>query len=132
MNHNFNVNGKKISILLSIFLTGALILAPLGVNTNAFAQGGAANKANSAINQAQNSAQNALCLSGALTGPACSNTSNQGQANTGGITTGQAATGGAGGNGTGGVQKKQKVPKSAQNRQMQHALQELRSSMQEA
>ena len=94
MNHNFNVNNKKISILLSIFLTGALILAPLGVNTNAFAQGGAANTANSAINQAQNSAQNALCLSGALTGPACSNTSNQGQVNTGGITTGQAATGG--------------------------------------
>src|SRR6476469_5479271 len=99
MNHNFNVNDKKISILLSIFLTGALILAPLGVNTNAFAQGGAANTANSAINQAQNSAQNALCLSGALTGPACSNTSNQGQVNTGGITTGQAATGGAGGTG---------------------------------
>ena len=66
MNHIFNVNDKKISILLSIFLTGALILAPLGVNSNAFAQGGASNKANSAINQANNSAQNAACLSGVL------------------------------------------------------------------
>ncbi len=53
MNYNLNVNDKKMNILLSIFLTGALILAPLGVNTNAFAQGGAANTANSAINQAK-------------------------------------------------------------------------------
>ena len=100
MNHNFNVNDKKISILLSIFLTGALILAPLGVNTNAFAQGGAANTANSAINQGQSSAQNAACIAGTLSGSACNNTSNQGQSNTGGITTGQTATGGAGGTGT--------------------------------
>jgi hypothetical protein len=100
MNYHLNVNGKKISILLSIFLTGALILAPLGVNTNAFAQGGAANKANSAINQAQSSAQNAQCISGALSGPACNNTSNQGQVNTGGITTGQTATSGGTGMGS--------------------------------
>ena len=39
MNHILNVKDKKMNILLSIFLTGALILAPLGVN--AFAQGGA-------------------------------------------------------------------------------------------
>ena len=94
MNYHLNVKNKKMNILLSIFLTGALILAPLGVSTNAFAQGGAANKANSAISQGQSAAQNALCLSGALSGPACNNTSNQGQSNTGGITTGQSATGG--------------------------------------
>ena len=55
-------------------MTTAFILSPLGSNSNAFAQGGA-NNAAQGIAQGNNAAQNALCLSGALTGPACSNTS---------------------------------------------------------
>ena len=96
MEYYKNITNNKLNIILSIFMTGALIFTPLGVNSNAFAQGGV-NSANQGISQAQNSAQNAACvISGVLTGPACNNTSVQGQSNTGSNTAGQTAGGGAG------------------------------------
>ena len=101
MNYSTTINNKKINALLSIFVTGALILAPLLASDNAFAQGGV-NSANQGIGQSQANVQNALCLSGALTGPACNNTNVQGQSNTGSNTAGQTAGGGTG-PGSGGV-----------------------------
>ena len=101
MNYSITVKNNKINVLLSIFITSALILAPLGISSSAFAQPSpfimvASNSANQGISQAQSSAQNALCLSGALTGAACNNTNIQGQANSGSNTAGQSATGGQG------------------------------------
>ncbi len=49
-----------------------------GGGTGKHASGGV-NSANQAITQAQSNAQNAACIAGTLTGPACNNTSVQGQ-----------------------------------------------------
>ena len=95
MNYSITVKNNKINILLSIFITSALLLSSLGISSSAFAQANfvliAKNTANQAIDQAQSNTQNALCLSGTLTGPACNNTSTQGQANSGSNTAGQSA-----------------------------------------
>ncbi len=101
MNYSITVKNNKINVLLSIFITSTLLLSSLGISSSAFAQPSpfvlvAKNTANQGISQAQSSAQNALCLSGALSGAACNNTNIQGQANSGGNTAGQSATGGHG------------------------------------
>ena len=64
MNISISIKNKKISIVLSILMTTAFMLSPLGSNSNAFAQGGV-NTAAQGIAQGNNAAQNALCLSGA-------------------------------------------------------------------
>jgi hypothetical protein len=106
MNYSNTINNKKINTLLSIFVTSALILAPLLASDNAFAQSiffptfsNVANSATQGISQGQSNTQNALCLSGALTGAACNNTSTQGQSNSG--SNAAAQQGGSGGKGSG-------------------------------
>ena len=117
MNYSTTINNKKVNALLSIFVTSALILAPLLASDNVFAQGGV-NSANQGIGQSQANVQNALCLSGALTGPACNNTSVQGQSNTGSNTAGQTAGGGTGKHGSGGVNSaNQGIGQSQSNQQ---------------
>ena len=95
MNHILIVSYKKMNILLPIFLTSALILGPLSMGVNAFAQGGK-NAANQGIAQCNNAAQDALCLLGLLPVQACNTTTNQGNANAGSNTAGQTAGGGTG------------------------------------
>ena len=55
MNNNSIVISKKINILLSVFMASALILGPLAMGSDVFAQGGK-NKANQGIAQANNAA----------------------------------------------------------------------------
>jgi hypothetical protein len=118
MEYCINIKNNKINTLLSIFIINTLILAPLGVSSDVFAQGGV-NSANQGIGQSQADVQNALCLSGALTGPACNNTSVQGQSNTGSNTAGQTAGGGTGKHhGSGGVNSaNQGIGQSQSNQQ---------------
>jgi hypothetical protein len=113
MNYSNTINNKKINTLLSIFVTSALILAPLLASDNAFAQSiffptfsNVANSATQGISQGQSNTQNALCLSGALTGAACNNTSTQGQVNTGSNAAAQQGGSSAHGSGSGGHHKK--------------------------
>ena len=79
-------------------MASALILGPLAMGSDVFAQGGS-NAANQGIAQSNNAANAALCASGALTGAACNTTTNQANANSGSNTAGQTAGGGAGGTG---------------------------------
>src|SRR6476620_3682567 len=102
MNNNSIVISKKINILLSVFIASALILGPLAMGSDVFAQGGK-NTANQAISQANNAANAALCAAGTLTGPACNTTTNQANANSGSNTAGQTAGGGIGTAATGGA-----------------------------
>jgi hypothetical protein len=113
MNYSNTINNKKINTLLSIFVTSALVLAPLLASDNAFAQSiffptfsNVANTASQGISQGQSNTQNALCLSGALTGAACNNTSTQGQVNSGNNAISQQGGSSAHGSGSGGHHKK--------------------------
>ena len=93
MNNNSIVLSKKINTILSIFIASALILGPLAMGSDVFAQGGS-NTANQAINQANKAANAALCAAGTLTGAACNTATSQTNANTGSNTAGQTAGGG--------------------------------------
>ena len=70
MNNNSIVISKKLNILLSVFMASALILGPLAMGSDVFAQGGK-NKANQAINQANNAATQQQCAAGILSGAQC-------------------------------------------------------------
>ncbi len=93
MGLHINVNNNKIFALLSIFIAGALIFAPVAMSNSASAQP-------FSFNKISKESKAAKCASGALPDPACKKVANTGQANNGGISTGQTA--GGGGTGTGG------------------------------
>ena len=94
MGLHINENNKEIFALLSIFIAGSLIFAPLAMSKSASAQP-------FSFNKISKESKAAKCASGALPAPACKKVANTGQANNGGISTGQTA-GGGGGTGTGG------------------------------
>ena len=52
MNNNSIVISKKINIILSVFIASALILGPLAIGSNVFAQGGK-NTANQGISSSK-------------------------------------------------------------------------------
>src|SRR5919112_3834118 len=82
--------------------------------SDVFAQGGQ-NTANQGIAQANNAANAALCASGALMGPSCNSTTNQGNSNSGSNTAGQTAGGGTGTGATTGGQNTANQGISQQN-----------------
>ena len=92
MNNNSIVISKKNSFLLSMLIASALILGPIAMGSDVFAQGGK-NKANQAINQANNAATAQQCAAGILSGAACNSSTSQSNTNTGGNTAGQTAGG---------------------------------------
>jgi hypothetical protein len=93
MGFHIDVNNKKICALLSIFIAGALIFAPLAMSNSASAQP-------FSFNKISKESKAAKCASGVLPAPACKKVANTGQTNNGGISTDQTA-GGDGGTGTG-------------------------------
>src|SRR3954454_15604966 len=101
MNNNSIVISKKNSFLLSMLIASALILGPIVMGSDVFAQGGS-NKANQAISQANNAATAQLCASGVLSGAQCNSATGQSNTNTGSNTAGQTAGGGVGTGGAGG------------------------------
>ena len=95
---------------------------------NRYRCAGGTNTADQGISQATMHAQTAACVAGTLTGPACNNTSVQGNTNTGSNTAGQTAGGGTGKGSSGGVNqycKPRNKPSTIAMHKMQHVLQEL-------
>ena len=90
MNNNSIVISKKNNFLLSMLIVSALILGPIAMGSDVFAQGGK-NKANQAINQANNAATAQQCAAGILSGASMQRCYRPIQSNTGSNTAGQTA-----------------------------------------